>query len=128
VSDLIAHSRKLIHQSGVVSVDDIRRFPGILTGFSPEVAVEQKQIREFLFRNLYYSPELRPEKEQAEQIISELFRYFLHFPDELPASHQEKMRQEPAYRIVCDYIAGMTDSYITEQHHRFCSPARRVAL
>lgn len=127
VSDLIVNSRKLIRESKVDSVDAVRGFPQILVGFSTEVARQQKQIREFLFQNVYFSPELRPEKEQAEQIISELFRYFLHFPDELPASHQEKMRQEPLFRVVCDYIAGMTDSYITEQHSRFCSPARRVA-
>jgi dGTPase len=127
VSDLIGHSRRLIQESGVDCVEAVRHFPRILIGFSPEVTQEQKQIRQFLFNNVYYSPELRPEKEQAEQIISDLFRYFLHFPDELPAGYQEKMRQDPVYRVVCDYIAGMTDSYITEQHHRFCSPARRVA-
>jgi dGTPase len=127
VSDLIAHSRRLIRESGVGSVTDVRTFPEILFAFSPETAREQKQIREFLFQNVYYSPELRPEKAHAEQIISDLFKYFLHFPDELPPSHQEKMRQEPIFRVVCDYIAGMTDSYITEQHHRFCSPAGRMA-
>jgi dGTPase len=127
VSDLISHSRKLIDESAADSVEGIRRFPRILLGFSTETSGQQKQIREFLFQNLYYSPELRPEKEQAEQIISGLFKYFVHFPDELPASYQEKMRQEPVYRIVCDYIAGMTDSYIAEQYDRFCSPARRLA-
>jgi dGTPase len=127
VTDLIAHSRELIGDSGVASVQAVRDSARILFGFSPEIAREQKQIREFLFENVYFSPELRPEKEQAEQIISELFKYFLHFPDEMPVSHQEKTRQDPIYRVVCDYIAGMTDSYITEQHHRFCSPARRVA-
>lgn len=123
VSDLIANSRKLIEDAGADSVEAVRRYPRSLCGFSAEVAREQRQIRDFLFQNLYFSRELQPEKEQAEHIISELFRYFLKFPDELPASHQEKMRQEPLYRIVCDYIAGMTDSYVTEQHRRLCSPA-----
>jgi dGTPase len=128
VSDLIANSRKLINHSGVQSVEAVRRFPRILFGFSPEVAQEQRQIRDFLFRNVYFSRELQPEKEQAEQIISELFEFFLKFPEELPASHQEKMRLEPLYRIVCDYLAGMTDSYITEQHRRLCTAARRASL
>ncbi len=128
VSDLIANSRKLIAEAGAASVEDVRRFPHSLCGFSAEVAREQGEIREFLFQNLYFSRELQPEKAQAEQIISELFRYFLKFPDELPASYQEKMRQEPRYRIVCDYIAGMTDNYITEQHRRLCSPAAGVQV
>jgi dGTPase len=125
VSDLIASSRESIHEAQVGSAEAVRLFPGSLFRFSKEVAQEQREIREFLFQNVYLSRELRPEKEQADQIISELFGYFLKFPDELPASYQEKMRQEPLYRIVCDYIAGMTDLYITEQHYRFCSPARR---
>jgi dGTPase len=126
VSDLIANSRKLILDSGAGSVEAVRRFPRILFGFSPEVAQEQRQIRHFLFQNVYFSSELQPEKEQAEQVISALFKFFLRFPNELPASYQEKMRHEPLYRIVCDYIAGMTDSYVTDQHRRLCSPARRV--
>lgn len=126
VSDLIANTRRLVHNAGAGSVEAVRSFPRNLCGFSEEVAQEQREIRDFLFRNLYFSSELRPEKEQAEQIISELFRFFLRFPDELPASYQEKIQQEPLYRIVCDYIAGMTDSYIIEQHRRLCSAARRA--
>ncbi len=126
VSDLIASSRESILQAHVLSVEAVRQFPRSLFRFSKEVAQEQREIREFLFKNVYLSRELRPEKEQAEQIISQLFKYFLSFPDELPASYQENMRLEPLYRIVCDYIAGMTDLYITDQHQRFCSPASRA--
>jgi dGTPase len=128
VSDLIANSRELIRDSGAASVESVRRFPRILFGFSPQVAEEQRQIRDFLFQNVYFSSALRPEKEQAEQVISDLFKFFLQFPDELPPSYQEKTRHEPLYRIVCDYIAGMTDSYITEQHRRLCLPAGRLSV
>jgi dGTPase len=128
VSDLIANSRKRIAESGAESVDEIRRFPSRLFGFSPEAERDQREIREFLFQNVYLSAELKPEKEQAEHVISELFEYFLRFPDELPAGYQEKLSREPVYRVVCDYLAGMTDNYILEQHHRFCSPAKRATV
>ena len=128
VSDLISNSRQIIDEAGVRSVEAVRRCPRILCGLSPEVAGEQRQIREFLYQSLYFSRELEPEKAQAEQVITELFRYFLKFPEELPSSYQEKMRHQPLYRIVCDYIAGMTDSYITLQHRRLCSPATSVDL
>lgn len=126
VSDLIANSTKKIAESGARSVDDIRRFPSRLFGFSAEVEREQSEIRGFLFPNLYECAELKPEKEQAEHVISDLFEYFLRFTDELPQGYQEKVGREPAYRVVCDYLAGMTDNYILEQHHRFCSPAGRA--
>jgi dGTPase len=92
------------------------------------VVREHRALREFLFQNLYYCRELQPEKEQAEQVITELFEFFVRFPDELPVTYREKMQREPIYRVVCDYLAGMTDSYILEQHRRLCSPARGAGV
>jgi dGTPase len=57
-----------------------------------------------------------------------MFAFFMRFPRELPASYQEKTRTEPLHRIVCDYVAGMTDSYIFEQHRRFCAPKKRIGI
>ena len=56
-------------------------------------------------------------------MISELFEFFMKSPGELPPSYQEKMQHEPLHRIVCDYLAGMTDNYIQEQHRHFLSTA-----
>jgi len=119
VSDLIAHSRGLIGEAGVTSVDEVRRFPRRLFAFSPEVDKEQKEIREFLYKNVYFSAVLQPDKQQAEQVIAELFEFYMKMPRMLPMSYQEKARQEPLHRIVCDYLAGMTDNYILEQHRRY---------
>ena len=128
VSDLIAHSRALIASSGVQSVETVRHHARPLIGFSPQVEEEQREIRAFLYQNLYFSEELQPEKEMAEQVISELFEFFMKSPEELPASYQEKTHQEPRYRIVCDYIAGMTDNFVLEQHRRFCAAPRRARV
>ena len=56
VSELIVHSRKLIAEAGVDSVEEVRRLPQRLIGFSPQVDAERKQIKEFLYQNVYYSP------------------------------------------------------------------------
>jgi dGTPase len=126
VSDLITNSRKLIGESGVASVEDVRRYPQRLLAFSPEVDKERKQIKEFLYANVYYSPAQQRDKQQAEKVIAEMFAFFIKSPRDLPASYQEKTRTEPLHRIVCDYIAGMTDSYIFEQHRRFCGMKKKV--
>jgi dGTPase len=126
VSDLISNSRKLIGEAGVESVDDVRRFPQRLIAFSPEVDAERKQIKEFLYQNVYYSPAQQRDQQQAEKVIAEMFAFFMRFPRELPASYQEKTRSEPLHRIVCDYVAGMTDSYIFEQHRRFCGVKKKA--
>jgi dGTPase len=128
VSDLISHSRKLIGEAGVDSVEAVRRLPQRLIGFSPQVDIERKQIKEFLYQNVYYSPAQQRDKQQAEKVIAEMFAFFMRFPRELPTSYQEKTRSEPLHRIVCDYVAGMTDSYIFEQHRRFCGAKKRIGV
>jgi dGTPase len=128
VSELIVHSRKLIAEAGVDSVEEVRRLPQRLIGFSPQVDEERKQIKEFLYQNVYYSPAQQRDKQQAERVIAEMFAFFMRFPRELPASYQEKTRSEPLHRIVCDYVAGMTDSYIFEQHRRFCGGKKQIGV
>ena len=128
VSDLITHSRGLIREADVRSVEDVRRFPRRLFAFSPEVDGERRQIREFLYQNVYFSATLQPDKKQAEQVIAELFEFYMNMPRMLPMSYQEKARHEPLHRIVCDYLAGMTDGYILEQHRRFFPAKKRLAL
>jgi dGTPase len=127
VSGLIRSSAAQIADAGVESVAAVREHPHRLLAFSPPLETERSQLREFLYQNLYYSPELRPDKEQAEQVISELFEFFLRTPRDLPASYQEKLEHAPLYRIVCDYIAGMTDNFVTEQHRRLCGKPKAVA-
>jgi dGTPase len=128
VSDLISNSRRLIGEAGVESVQAVRGYPQRLIAFSPHVDEERKQIKEFLYANVYYSPAQQRDKRQAEQVITEMFAFFMKTPRELPASYQEKTRTEPLHRIVCDYVAGMTDSYIFEQHRRFCAPKKRIGV
>jgi dGTPase len=106
--------------SPTLTLDDIRACPRRMAGLSPEVEAERRQAKEFLYENLYYAPELQPEKNGAERIITELFDLWMKHPEKLPHSYQEKAASEPLARIVCDYIAGMTDTYITDQYEKHC--------
>ena len=128
VSDLIAHSRQQIAAAGIKSSVDVRRLTRRLVSFSPEVEQKRRQIKDFLYANLYYSPAINSDKQQGEQMIAELFEYFMQIPGELPPSYQEKMQEEGLHRIVCDYIAGMTDNYVQQQHRRFCSGGATVGF
>ena len=128
VSDLITHTRKKIGDAGVQRVEDVREFPQRLCAFSPQVEEERRQLKDFLYQNLYFSSALQRDKQQAEKVISEMFAFFMKSPQELPGSYQEKTRHEPLHRIVCDFLGGMTDTYILEQHRRFCPPKKRVGV
>jgi dGTPase len=113
-----------IPRQSSVTLDDIRTHPKRLVGLSPQVEAERTETKEFLFQNLYYSPVLEPEKEDAERVITQLFDLWMKRPEKLPASYQQKTKSEsePRARVVCDYIAGMTDTYIYEQYEKYCGP------
>lgn len=120
VGDLIVNIRARLHASGAHSVEDIRRHSHRLAAFSPQVEEERRSTKEFLYRRLYFSPSLLPEKQLAEQVIGELFSFWMENPAALPAIYRDKAGDEPLARIVCDYMAGMTDNYILEQYEKYC--------
>jgi dGTPase len=126
VTDLIVNSRKTIAEAELKSVKDVRRHPSRLLCLSAEVEAERRQIKEFLYESVYFSPALKTDKKKGERIIAELFDFFIRNPEKLPSSYQEKMLHEPLHRVVCDYIAGMTDNYIQEQHRLFCPERKRT--
>jgi dGTPase len=122
VDDLIKNTQKRVNESGARTLDDVRRHPERLAAFSPTVDAERRQTKEFLYENLYYSPALADEKDDAERIVRELFTFWMNNPHALPRNYQEKASQEGELlaRVVCDYIAGMTDNFIYDQHEKHC--------
>jgi dGTPase len=120
VTDLITHTGSRLRSAGIATLDAVRAHPQRVAAFSPQVNEERRRAKEFLYQNLYYSSELGPEKVDAERVVSELFDYWMRDPAALPGNYCEKASSEPLQRVVCDYIAGMTDPYILQQHEKFC--------
>lgn len=121
VGDLIESTREKIRSAGVHSVKEVRVFPLRLAGFGADMEKDRRKTKEFLFKNLYLNPALEPEKNNAERIIGQLFQFWMEHPTKLPHSYQEKMGEDSLPRIICDYIAGMTDHYIHEQYEKYCT-------
>ena len=121
VGDLIENTRLRLRESGVATLDAVRRHPERLVSLSAAVEEERRDTKQFLYENLYFSPSLSDEKGDAEIVVTSLFRYWMEHPSDLPHNYQEKSREEPLPRVVCDYIAGMTDPFIYEQFDRFCA-------
>jgi dGTPase len=118
--DLITNAQARLKRAGIKTLDDVRAHQDRLAAFSHEVEAERNQIKDFLHENLYYSPSLAGEKDDAERIVSDLFAFWMKTPSALPHFYQEKAEQESLPRVVCDYIAGMTDHFIIEQYERHC--------
>lgn len=118
VTDLIENTRRRVRESGVSTVEEIRRYPERLAAFSPATDALRRQAKRFLMQNLYQNEALWPQKAGGEKIIQELFSYWLEHPGELPSSYQQQMQAESRARVICDYIAGMTDNYILDRYRK----------
>ncbi len=123
VDDLITNTRARLNQSGIQTLDDVRNHRERLAAFTPAVEASRKQSKDFLYENLYFSSALAGEKDDAERVVGELFTFWMEHPTTLPHSYQEKAKEESLPRMICDYIAGMTDNFIFEQYEKHCGGA-----
>src|SRR6202140_2021370 len=121
VDDLITNTRARLNQAGIRILEDVRNHPDRVAAFSPAIEAERKQSKDFLYENLYYSPSLAGEKDDAERVVGELFTFWMTHPETLPHNYQEKAKEDSLPRVVCDYIAGMTDNFIFEQYEKHCA-------
>ena len=102
--------------SGAQTVEDIRRLPKRIAGFSEDVARENGALKRFLHQHLYSHPAIAEERERSVAALDGLFRFFMEHPDRMPKHFAEMAQTEPRHRVVCDYIAGMTDHFLLKQH------------
>lgn len=111
VTDLIENTQRRVAASRIDNLQELRELPERLASFSPEIETERSQAKRFLYTMLYESKPLQPEKARAEKVVTEVFNYLLARPEALPFAYREKSENESLARVVCDYIAGMTDHY-----------------
>lgn len=89
---------------------------------SPQVEAAMLKLRAFLFENVYNAPSKTREEEKAGYIIEQMFRYFVSSPEKLPGEYRSLLESWDTERVVCDYIAGMTDSYAINTFTRIFIP------
>jgi dGTPase len=124
--DLIETSLKSVQKAGVGSVPDVRHAGSRLVGYSEEMAGRVKELKEFLFRNLYSHYRVVRMGNKAGRILRDLFRSFVAQPQQLPPHFQERLKADGVERAVCDYIAGMTDRFALDEHRKLFDPLVKV--
>ena len=111
------------------SADAVRQAGRTLIRFSPELAEAEQGLKRFLFDNVYRSEAVMAPVRQSQEVVSDLFEHYLARCD-LPGHWGEAVLQATdeaaAARIVCDFVAGMTDPYALEQHARLFDAAERL--
>jgi dGTPase len=116
-TNLIETTEQRVSASGVSSMEDIRRAPKRLAGFSPEAAARNAELKRFLFAHIYNHPAITEDRDRSVQCLEELFNHYQSTPGSMPPVYEELARTEARHVIVCDYIAGMTDQFLL-RHHR----------
>jgi dGTPase len=113
---LIENTRSVVAASGVQSVDDVRHAPRRLAGFCASLAAENGVLKKFLLARLYDNPAIVGDRERSVEALAQLFDFYLEHPNAMPNAYAELAQRAPKHRVVCDYIAGMTDHFLLRQH------------
>jgi dGTPase len=119
VTDLICATRERVQRLRLQSVQQVRAQPQRLAGLHPGLALENKRLKDFLYAKLYCHQAVDAERKKIGKLMEELFGYFMAHSRDLPPFYFARTEQEPTHRVVCDYIAGMTDNYLRAQHKKF---------
>ena len=117
-TDLITSSGQRLEAADLACAEDVRRCPEALVGLSPKLESESRQLAEFLQRDFYRHSSVLRLSARAGQILGELWRGYLDSPRLLPPATLEPAPGEPRERAIADYIAGMTDRFALDEHHR----------
>jgi dGTPase len=112
VTGLIEGTVQAAAESGVRNVEEVRRYPRRIAAFTPESKVANQDLKRFLHRHVYSSEALATERQKSTAMIAELFQFFVEDASRLPDHHRELSESGPIHRVVCDYIAGMTDGFL----------------
>jgi dGTPase len=118
VSSLVEGTTQAAEKSGVRVFEEVRHHPERLAMLTASGQSLNASLKAFLHDRVYQCQTLRDERLRSTAAIEELFVFFMKNPDRLPESHQNK--NLPLHRIVCDYVAGMTDGFFWRTHQTLC--------
>lgn len=131
LDDLVAEFRTRAAKAKPRSVEDVRALDHPLAAFSADIAEKQKPLRAFLYERMYRHHKVNRMMSQARRIVTELFNLFIVEIETLPSPWRDRAAaagpdRVKRARVVCDYIAGMTDTYAIEEHRRLFNLERWI--
>jgi dGTPase len=116
ILDLIQTTAENVAGAGASSLEDIRNASRRMAVFSPVAEAERLSEKRYLYDTLYTCAELELEHSKGEQVVTELFDFWVNEPEQLPEAYFAEVDSEGLARVVADYIAGMTDNFILLQY------------
>ncbi len=122
VEDVIAYANAALGALDRASPRDIRHAGRAMVRFSDQVFADLKEVRAFLFTRMYRAPHVVETRAIVTDVVNDLFPHMMAHADQLPRQWQAEVRaaqdDTTLARLVCDYIAGMTDRFALQTHRR----------
>ncbi|WP_267350007.1 deoxyguanosinetriphosphate triphosphohydrolase [Sphingomonas sp. GM_Shp_2] len=124
VNDLVAETQRRIGESGVRSVEDVRGAGRALAAFSDQMREEERDLKRFMYANLYHHPRQLEAAAAAHAVVSGLYAAYSADPAAMPDEWRERLpAAEPdRSRHIADFIAGMTDRYAVARYRHLVGP------
>jgi dGTPase len=126
VSDVIAATDARLRELKIESVEQVRQVGAPVVAFSERLEARKRPLQNFLYENFYRNYRVMRMAAKAERVIEALFTAYLKDPQILPQAVRSRMEREEPARVVCDYIAGMTDRFALDEYARLFDPLARV--
>ncbi len=126
VTDLIRETENKIKKLKLRSHTDAKKLDKKIVSFSSQMQEARKPLRSLLLNNLYHHYRVTRMSNKAKLFIERLFHSYMHNPDALPTKIQKRITLDGTRRVVCDYIAGMTDRYALDEYKKLFDPYEKV--
>lgn len=124
--NLIRSSHVLFERSGVRSPDEGRTTRGKCIAFDAGMRDKNKELKSYLLKEMYGNYRVIRMEQKARRVIGDLFHSYCGRPEQLPPHIFARLEHDVTKRVVCDYIAGMTDRYAMEEFQKLFDPLKRV--
>ena len=122
ITDLVINTKNLLIKNKISSYEDVRDCKDTIVGFSAETKKMNADLKKFLFKNLYKHEDVMVMTRNADKIISELFAAYTDnislIPNQFRAYNIQKIQSEKKFRLISDYISGMTDRFAEKEHKK----------
>jgi dGTPase len=123
VTDLVTRTEQCIRENRVHSVEELQQLSFNVIGYSEDMHRRNRQLKDFLYLNMYRNHRVVRMAVKAERIITGLFKAYQSEPAMLPKHVQGLIDARGLERITCDYIAGMTDRFALQEHSKLFDPS-----
>ena len=116
IGGLIEGTAAAVESAGIETLDDVRNCPHRLARLTPDAQIIARQLKTLLIDRAYSYVQITSQRDAAVQKMGAAFDFLVEHPDRISAGYREHLDDTPVHRVVCDYLAGMTDAYLVRTY------------